>query len=239
MTHERNSSGLLLPGVLVAAGLALGGYFIGNGLFEARASQRYVTVKGLSEREVAADLAIWPIVFTVTGNDLETLQRRIDDTANKVAGFLSADFDGDEYALSLPRITDYSLQSYPADSRPPSRYAAELTMSLRSSKVDRVKAAMNRAGELVKSGVPIVHSYEYQTEFLFTSLDTIKPEMIAEATGDARRAAQQFANDSGSKVGAIRSAQQGYFSISDRDRFSPEFKQVRVVTTVQYFLVDD
>ena len=239
MTHERSTAGLLLLGVLVAIGLTLGGYFIGNGLFAARASERFVTVKGLSEREVAADLAIWPLVFTVTGDSLETLQRRIDDTAAKVSAFLADDFEESEYALSVPRVTDHWLRGFAPGSRPPERFAAELTMSLRSQNVDRVKTAMKRVGELVKDGVPLVHSYEHQTEFLFTSLEEIKPEMIAEATGDARRAAEQFASDSGSKVGAIRSAQQGYFSINDRDRFSPEFKKVRVVTTIQYFLVDD
>ena len=77
-----------------------------------------------------------------------------------------------------------------------------------------------------------------RTQYLFTQLEAIKPEMIAEATRDARRAAEQFAHDSGSRVGAIRTAQQGYFSIEDRDAFSPEKKRVRVVTTVQYLLED-
>lgn len=100
-------------------------------------------------------------------------------------------------------------------------------------------AAMSRSGELVAQGIALIRSYEHQTEYLYTDLDKIKPEMIAEATRDARSAAQQFAEDSGSRVGGIRTAQQGYFSIEDRDRFSPQFKKVRVVTTIQYFLVDD
>jgi hypothetical protein len=95
---------------------------------------------------------------------------------------------------------------------------------------------MARSGVLVKQGVALIRSYEYQTSYLFTGLDAVKPDMIAEATRDARRAAEQFAEDSGSRVGGIRNAQQGYFSIQDRDKFSPEFKTVRVVTTVQFFL---
>jgi hypothetical protein len=235
---DAGAAGRLLPAFILALGLTAAGYFVGDGLLRARASERVVTVKGLSEREVPADLAIWPIVFTVTADDLGSLQQRIDEAARTITGFLAGEFDESEYALSLPRVTDYSLQSFAAGSRPPQRFAAELTMTLRSRKVEAVKEAMARAGQLVKAGVPLVHSYEYRAEFLFTGLDAIKPEMIAEATRDARRAAEQFAEDSGSAVGAIRTAQQGYFSISDRDRFSPEFKQVRVVTTVQYFLVE-
>ena len=90
----------------------------------------------------------------------------------------------------------------------------------------------------MKQGVAVIRSYEYNTQYLFTELETIKPGMIAEATKDARRAAEQFAKDSGSGVGAIRNAQQGLFSIEDRDQFSPEFKKVRVVTTVDYYLSD-
>ena len=109
---------------------------------------------------------------------------------------------------------------------------------MRTDKIDAAKKAIERSGELVKQGVAVIRSYEYNTQYLFTDLDKIKPEMIAEATKDARRAAEQFAKDSGSTVGAIRTAQQGLFSIEDRDQFSPEFKKVRVVTTVDYYLGD-
>jgi len=116
------------------------------------------------------------------------------------------------------------------------RYAAEQTVTLRSPRVAAVKEALQRSGELIREGVALMRSYEYNTTFLYTALDEIKPQMIAEATKDARKAAEQFARDSGSRVGAIRNAQQGYFDIQDRDAFSPEIKRVRVVTTIQYFL---
>ncbi len=239
MASERGSAGNLVPGLLVAIGLATGGYFIGDGLFEARATERYVTVKGLSEREVPADLAIWPIVYSVSANDLGTLQQRIDRGAATIADFLNKDFTASDFSVSVPRITDYNTQNMSPGSRPPERYSAETSVTLRTRDIDAAKRAMQRSGELVKAGVALIRSYEYQTSFLFTGLDRIKPEMIAEATGDARRAAEQFAEDSRSRVGSIRNAQQGYFSVEDRDRFSPDFKKVRVVTTVQYFLVDD
>jgi hypothetical protein len=175
----------------------------------------------------------------VSADDLGSLQQGIDSSAAKITEFLSADFGSDEFDLSVPRITDYNLQTFAPGSRPPQRYAAETTMTLRTRDIDNAKRSMQRSGDLVKDGVALIRSYEYQTSFLFTGLEQIKPEMIAEATRDARRAAEQFAEDSGSRVGAIRNAQQGYFSVEDRNRFSPEFKKVRVVTTIQYFLVDD
>jgi hypothetical protein len=116
------------------------------------------------------------------------------------------------------------------------RYVAEVTVTVRTDRIDVAKKSIERSGELVKQGVAVIRSYEYNTQYLYTDLEKIKPEMIAEATKDARRAAEQFANDSGSTVGAIRNAQQGLFAIEDRDQFSPEFKKVRVVTTVNYYL---
>jgi len=227
------------PAIVLAVGIALGGHFIGKGLFDARKTERYVTVKGLSERVEPADLAVWPIVFSVTADDLSTLQGRVEATAKTIFAFLEKNFDGDEFALSTPRVTDYQQQGFAPGSRPPQRYSAEATVTLRTSKIDAVQTSMQQAGELVKSGVALIQGRGFNTEFFFTGLDAIKPEMIAEATQDARRAAEQFAQDSGSRVGSIRNAQQGYFSIQDRDRFSPEHKKIRVVTTIQYFLIDD
>ena len=236
---EHRSSQLTVLGLLIAAGIALGGYFIGHGLLKARSSDRYVTVKGLSEREAPANLVLWPIVYTVTADDLETLQQRLDDGAAKIQAFLGDRFNADEVSSSAPRVTDRQAQGMTAQQGRLERYVAEATVTVRTSRIEQAQAAMARSGSLVKQGVALIRSYEYQTQYLFTDLDSIKPEMIAEATRDARRAAEQFAEDSGSRVGGIRNAQQGYFSIQDRDKFSPEFKSIRVVTTVQFFLESD
>ena len=238
MTSSDSTRPALILGLCLALGLSMAGYFVGRGLLEARASERTVTVKGLSERVMPADLAIWPLVFTVTADDLGALQEQIDLNAQKIFDFLEPEFGVEQYSLSMPRITDYSLQSFAPGTAPPRRYAAEVTLTLRSPKIDQVKEFMRRTGELVKAGVPIIRNFGNEAQFFYTDLESVKPEMIAEATRDARRAAEQFANDSGSHVGGIRKAQQGYFSIQDRDRFSPEFKNIRVVTTVEYFLVD-
>lgn len=233
--NERN---VVVAGFLIAVGLAGGGYFIGDGLLGARSADRYVTVKGLAEREVAANLVIWPITYTVTADDLGTLQQRTDDGAAKIRAFLDADFEDHEISVAAARVDDRQAQGVMGQGRI-ERYVAQSTVTVRTPRIDVVRSAMQRTGELVKQGVALIRSYENTTEYLYTSLDEIKPEMIQEATRDARRAAQQFAEDSGSRVGGIRNAQQGYFSITDRDAFSPQFKKIRVVTTVQYFLEDN
>ena len=234
----RNFRDEIIVGLLVAGGLALGGYFIGNGLLRARAADRYVTVKGLAEREVVANLVIWPITFTVTADDLGTLQRRTDESAAKIKEFLADEFEENEISTSTSRVTDRQAQGMVAQGGGRlERYVAESTVIVRTPRIEAVRGAMERSGALVRRGVALIRSYENITQYLYTTLDEIKPEMIREATRDARRAAQQFAEDSGSSVGGIRNAQQGYFSITDRDQFSPELKKVRVVTTVQYFLV--
>ncbi len=226
----------LVLGVMIGLGVAVGGYYIGHGLEVARAADRYVTVKGLAEREVKADLAIWPLVFAVTADDLTVLQKLADDSEAKIRAFLQKDFTGDSVSVSAPRVTDRVAQGMVNQGGRLERYVAEVTVSLRTGKIDAVRDAIQRSGELVKQGVALVQNYEARTQYLFTGLEKIKPEMIAQATRDARRAAEQFAKDSGVGVGAIRNAQQGYFSIEDRDPFSPEIKTIRVVTTIQFFL---
>jgi hypothetical protein len=176
------------------------------------------------------------VVFSVTAGDLGSLQRQADEGIAKVRAFLAERLPAEEISVSAPRVQDREAQRALDPGRALDRYAAEVTVTLRTGQIDAARQAMERSGELVKQGVAVIHSYEYRTQYLYTDLDQIKPAMIAEATRDARRAAEQFAHDSGSRVGAIRNAQQGLFSIEDRDPFSPEFKKIRVVTTVQYSL---
>ena len=224
--------------VVLAIGIALAGYLVGHALIESRTSERRVSVRGLSEREVPANLVLWPIVFSVTSNDLVDLQRQADAGAAKVRAFLAGEFPADQISASPPRVQDREAQGMTGDQRQLDRYTAEVVVTVRTDRIDAARKAIQRSGELVKQGVAVIRSYEYNTQYLYTELDKIKPGMIAEATKDARRAAEQFAQDSGSKVGAIRTAQQGLFSIEDRDQFSPELKKVRVVTTVDYYLSD-
>jgi hypothetical protein len=238
LDDRRSTAPALILGLCLAVGLVGAGFLVGRALYEARAADRFVTVKGLSEREVAADLALWPIVFTNTGDDLTALQQQVERDAEAVRSYLRGyGFSDAETSLSAPRVTDYLAGNF-GGQRPAERYQVESTLTLRTEKIEQTRQAIQRSGELVRAGVTLIRSYEYSTQYLFTRLDEIKPEMIAEATRDARRAAEQFAEDSGARVGGIRRAQQGYFSIDDRDAFSPESKKVRVVTTVEYFLVE-
>ena len=231
----------LLGALLIGICIAIAGISIGYGFYRGRAGDRYVTVKGLAEREVRADLAIWPITFKVVANDLGRLQNEIDSDRETVTAFLiEAGFRQDEISYSAPTIIDTEAErGHAGADRAPYRYLAEATVTTRSANVALVKSSMENAGSLVGKGLVMAdQSWRSPTEFLFTGLNDIKPDMIEEATKDARRAATKFAEDSESKVGKIRHASQGYFSISDRDRNSPEIKKIRVVTSVQYYLVD-
>ncbi len=233
---NRTSFGML--GISVGIGLILAGWLVASAIRHFKDFERYVTVKGLAEREVAADLAIWPVVFSVSGNDLTELQARLEQDASKVESFLQREgFGWEELSRSAPRVSDQApAGGTQGGDVPKERYLVEATVTLRTPKVDAARAAIERSGALVREGVRVTRSWEYNTQYFFTALDSVKPEMIAAATRDARVAAEKFAQDSGARIGGIRRAQQGYFSIEDRDAFSPERKKVRVVTTVEYFL---
>ena len=233
---SRCSFFLVIAAALMALALAFMAISIKTGLLQFRDSDRVVSVKGLAEREVKADLALWPINFTVLGNGLDGLQDDIEAQQGLIRSFLLLKgFAKDELQLSMPKITDQHANVYGSD-LPPQRYRAEVTLLVRTSDIQRVKTGMQSVGELVKSGVALTQSYEHQPEFIFTELNSIKPEMIALATQEARAAADQFARDSGAEVGSIRRASQGYFSIEDVDPYTPEVKKVRVVTSVDYIL---
>lgn len=225
-------------GLFVALGLAWGGSYMKSAAQVWEQSQRSITVKGLAEREVKADLAMWPLKFTVSANSLADLDTRLLAAEQKVRTFFrEAGLAEQDISQTVPRITDEYANRY-NEHKPEERYSAESILLVRTTEVDKVLAAMPNTNALLRQNVLLAPTYEYRTEFLFTSLEDIKPAMIAEATQDARTAAQQFAQDSGSRVGAILTAQQGYFSINDLDGYTPHIKRVRVVTTIKYGLED-
>ena len=199
-----------------------------------RTADRYVTVKGSAEKLVDADLAVWPITFTVNGNDLADVQAGIVRNASTVRDFLTkAGFSTNEITTSPTRVEDRWAYSYGSD-RPPERYRATSSVTLRTEKVKQLLPVISRSGELLNAGVLITEGSDPQYDF--QALQSIKPALIAEATANARKAAEQFAKDSGSTVTGIRTDNQGLLSIDARDQTRPFIKNVRVVTMVEYFL---
>jgi uncharacterized protein len=238
-----NQTPTVLLGLLVAAGLALGGWFIGSniggGFVDARALERTVEVKGLAEREVPADTAIWPLQLVVAGNELELLLAQIEDQGGQVRAFLTLrGFTEDEISVGAPSITDRLAQGW-GDPNVHLRYTVSQVVTVFTGRIDAVRGAGRDLLELGKAGIVFNQdSYEFRTQYLFNGLNEIKPSMIEEATRNAREVAQKFAEDSESTLGKIRSARQGQFSISDRDSNNPHIKNVRVVSTLEYYLVD-
>jgi hypothetical protein len=235
----------LISAVLVALGLSLGGWFIGDGFARGRASDRFVEVKGLAEREVTADLALWPLRYVSTGNDLTAAQAQITRNTRQVFAFLSRNgIDTTAVQLQALEVSDAFANRFPGERAGP-RYVIQQTVMVRSGKPDVVMAASQRVSQLVGAGVVLSSSGEYGIggpTFIFTRLNQLKPSMVKEATANARAAAEQFAADSRSDLGSIRQASQGIFVILPRDQ-APGVNEgaqlqkiVRVVSTVQYFL---
>ncbi|MCF8083937.1 MAG: SIMPL domain-containing protein [Deltaproteobacteria bacterium] len=235
-----------LGALVIAVGLGLGGWFVGDGFFKGRAAERYVTVKGVSERDVKADIGLWPIRFVSTHDDLSQAQTRIAESKQIILDFLkSHGIHEDAVALQKLSVTDVLANPYRSGSTQ-SRYIISQTLMVRTNNPTPIQKASQHVGDLVKAGV--VLSSQGGTDsvptYLFTQLSRLKPEMIAEATANARRAAARFAEDSGSRIGKIRRARQGVFVILPRDR-APGImegtqleKTLRVVSTLQYYLKD-
>lgn len=234
---NRNDSGAaLLLGGLIALGLVWGGSYLKDAVYIWKQAERVVAVKGLAEREVPADLALWPLSFSVSADSLAELYGAIDADSTKITAFLrQAGFGEGELNFAAPVVQDLWAHQY-GDQRPPQRYRADAVLLVRSRQVELVKQAQPATATLVSQGVLLTQNYEHKTRYVFTGLNDIKPQMIADATANAREAALQFAKDANARVGAIRSAQQGYFSVADLDPYTPEIKQVRVVTSVEYLL---
>lgn len=222
---------------IVAAGLAVLGFFVYLGLGLLAERDRVVSVRGLAEREVKADRVIWPIVYKTTGNDLQALYARLNDVGETITQFLVANQVPDSaISLSAPQIVDLRADRYNTN-RTADRYNVTLVTTVTTDKVDLVRSLMPRMGELLKSGIAIsVGDYDSQVRYEFNGLNRIKPEMIEQATRNAREAAQQFAKDSESKLGKIKSASQGLFTVDSRDQYTPHIKRVRVVTSVNFYL---
>lgn len=234
-------NGGLLPAVILSLGLVASAVLVGQGLKTFRSGDRFVTVKGSAEQIANADLVVWPLAHTVSGNDLGVLQRELETHTQTIRAFFTqAGFSDDEISVAPASLEDRWAYAY-GENRSPEQYRYSTTVTLRTNKVQKAMEALRRTGDLLAQGVVLGGNGGQDAapsgpEFDFTQLNTVKPKLIAEATANARKSAEQFAKDSGSALGGIRSANQGVVSIENRDAGSPHVKKIRVVTTVDYFL---
>ena len=218
----------ILPAIILALGLGLAGYFIGQTFLKGKQYDRLVTVKGLSEREVPADLAVWPINIVLTGNELQTLRQQLEAQNEEVYQFfLSQGFDPSELSKGLVNISDARANIYNSNAQYSAfRYLAKSELTVRTTDIPKLQRSLNASLELLSKGILFGSKNEWQpVEYTFNGLNDLKPEMIEEATKNAREVADKFARDSDSKVGDIRVARQGLFSISDLDANTPHIKK--------------
>ncbi|MDF0533605.1 SIMPL domain-containing protein [Shewanella yunxiaonensis] len=236
--NKHTALATVLLGAFICSGLYLLGTSIGNSLLAMKAMDRVVTVKGLAEQEVKANIAIWPITFNDVDNNLNNLYDSVQKKTERVRQFLLAQgFSGNEISVSQPSIEDRQAQGY-ADPNVKFRYNAKVTVSIYTQQIEKVLDSRKKLLELAKDDIAVAQNYGNGTEFIYTELNSIKPQMVQQATENAREVAEKFARDSQSSLGKIKNASQGTFSISDRDSNTPYIKKVRVVSTLTYYLKD-
>lgn len=229
----------IIPSLLIALGLLALGLAIRSGIVRVSDNSRVVTVRGLSEREVKANKVTWPISYTLVGNDLPSLYSQMQTNNNVIIKYLTSNgLTAEEYSTGAGAVTDNQTDRYSSNA-PLYRYNITGTVTVTSEQVDLVRRLINNQGEIIKQGIAVSpDNWNNRTIYEYTELNSIKPDMIADATKNAREAANKFAADSGSKIGKIKTAQQGQFSIEDRDPYTPFIKKVRVVTYIDYFIED-
>lgn len=230
-----------VPALILAAAIALAGFFIGRMHKVGKQFDRHVQVKGLSEREVAADLAVWPMTIALAGNDLGTLERDIESQNREVYQFfIDQGFDETEITRGILNITDAYANLYgTGGQRPEFRYQGNSEFTVRTTDIQKLQKALTASPELLSKGVLLGSKNTWRPiEYLYTGLNDLKPSMIEEATRNAREVAERFAQDSQATVGDILVARQGLFTIEDRDQSTPQIKTIRVVSTIDFQLVD-
>ena len=221
----------------IGISIVMAAVILAVGLANIITPERSVSVRGLAEREVDADLAVWNMSFLMGENSLESMQRSILEKTEVIKKYLiKHGLEESDFTVKPAAITDNSLNSYMDQTKITYKFVAQQTILVRSGKIEAVKSAYADSLELVSAGIAVSQDYDSKVSYEFTKLNDIKPEMIAEATKNARTAAEQFAHDSNSKVGKIKKATQGLFTIEDAAVGLEDKKSVRVVNTVEYLL---
>ncbi|MBO5171783.1 MAG: SIMPL domain-containing protein [Bacteroidaceae bacterium] len=225
---------------ILAVAIVVFGTFVKNSLDRFTDKERVVTVKGLSEREVPADKVIWPLIYKELGNDPADIYQRIEKKNATVMDFLKKHgLTDNEISVNPPQVKDRFADSWSQENIL-NRYVASSVIIVNSTQVDLVRNIMQKQAELMKIGIALI-SEDYgnnMVKYEFTGLNEIKPEMVEESTKNARATAEKFAKDSDSELGKIRRATQGQFSITNRDNNTPYIKNVRVVSTIEYYIRD-
>ncbi len=225
---------------ILAVAIVVFGTFVKNSLDRFTDKERVVTVKGLSEREVPADKVIWPLIYKELGNDPADIYQRIEKKNATVMDFLKKHgLSNNEISVNPPQVKDRFADSWSQENIL-NRYVASSVIIVNSTQVDLVRNIMQKQAELMKIGIALI-SEDYgnnMVKYEFTGLNEIKPEMVEESTKNARATAEKFAKDSDSELGKIRRATQGQFSITNRDNNTPHIKNVRVVSTIEYYIRD-
>lgn len=230
--------GKFFSGLFIMFGLIVLGAMLPKAVDKFGSFSRTVNVKGLCEMEVKADKVIWPVVYKVMADDVQTIYNDTDSNNAKIIAFLKAGgIQDDEITVSLPDISDKYANEYGSNNRA-FRYISKNVVTVCTQNVDAVLALMSKQSQLLKEGVVVAGGTQWENpvEFKYEGLNDIKPQMVEEATRNARETAIKFAKDSGSRLGKIKTANQGTFTIENRDSSTPYIKKVRVVTSVTYYL---
>lgn len=236
---ETNNTNRLYLGASFVLGMIILGCSLNIMVNNFKSYDRCVTVKGLCEKEVMADKVIWPIIYKQGGNDLSALYNTVKEMNRTIVEFLKeAGVSDAEITTNAPSITDTRTNLY--SERKNFNYIITAGVTVCSNQVEKIVKLQTEQAKLYEKGIPVGmgENWSHPTTFSFTGLNDIKPEMIEEATVNARQAAEKFAKDSNSKLGKIKSATQGQFSVSERDNNTPYIKNIRVVTNVVYYLKD-
>lgn len=227
--------------LMICIAIVIAGYFVGNMHKTGKKYDRYVQVKGLSEREVLANLAVWPMNITLASNDLRSLRSEIEWQDKEVYDFfIGQGFESREISKGMVNISDSRANLYDPNYQDKEfRYIAQSELTIRTGDIEKLQKALGESQVLISKGILLGSKNTWRPiEYIFTGLNELKPAMIEEATKNAREVAEKFARDSDSQVGRIRIARQGLFTIDDRDINTPEIKIVRVVSTIDFQLED-
>lgn len=238
-----SDSSKLISSAVLAAGIAIGGFFPGHYYYHSKMDANFVTVKGLAEMDVRADLGVWDIKYVVTGSELSAAQAQMVKQKNIILSFLKdAGFNEDEISVKRTETNDLMANPYRSDALNNSRYILTQSIQVSSNNVDLIDKAANSTGTLISKGIVFDSNNYNPVSYLFTKINDIKPQMLEQATKNAEAAANEFAKSSQTKVGKIRKANQGVFSILPRLQTASAMemnsieKKVRVVSTVEYYL---